>query len=105
MKLKIKKVLEEIKTVSDYRDLVNDLMGSKLFSQSVLSDAETAALRDYDYGVEDPGEIDPDDVADFVWSFLYKLWEFAPYGFNNFMFDKLKLREKALRKLRIDWEV
>lgn len=105
MKVKIEKVLEKIKTVSDYRNLVNDLMDSKLFSQSVLSDAETAALRDYDYGVEDSGELDPDDVEDFVWSFLYRLWEFAPHGFNNFMFDKLKLREKAIRKLKIDWEV
>lgn len=103
MKIKIKKVLEKIKTVSDYRDLVNDLMNSKLFSQSVLSDAESATLMDY--GVKDLGEIDPDDAADFVWVFLYKLWEFAPHGFNNFMFDRLKLREKAIRKLKIDWEV
>lgn len=103
MKLKIKKVLEEIKTVSDYRDLVNDLMDSKLFSQAVLSDAESATLMDY--GVKDLGELNPDDVLDFVWSFLYKLWEFAPLGFNNFMFDRFKLREKAIRKLKIDWEV
>lgn len=103
MKIKIEKVLEKIKTVSDYRDLVNDLMNSKLFSQSVLSDAGTAALMDF--GVEDSGEIDPDDVADFVWVFLYKLWEFAPHGFNSFMFDRFKLREKAIRKLKIDWEV
>lgn len=103
MKIKIEKVLEKIKTVSDYRDLVNDLMDSKLFSQAVLSDAESATLMDY--GVKDLGELDPDDVLDFVWSFLYKLWEFAPHGFNNFMFDRFKLREKAIRKLKIDWEV
>lgn len=103
MKIKIEKVLEEIKTVSDYRDLVSDLIGSKLFSRQILADAESAALMDY--GVEDSGEIDPDDVADFVWVFLYKLWEFAPHGFNRFMFDRCKLREKAIRKLKIDWEV
>ena len=103
MKIKIEKVLEEIKTVSDYRKLISDLIGSKLFSRQVLTDAESAALMDY--GVEDSGEIDPDDVADFVWVFLYKLWEFAPHGFNRFMFDRCKLREKAIRKLKIDWEV
>ena len=103
MKIKIEKVLEKIKTVSDYRDLVNDLMDSKLFSQAVLSDAESATLMDF--GVNDSGELDPDDVGDFVWVFLYKLWESAPHGFNNFMFDRFKLREKAIRKLKIDWEV
>lgn len=103
MKIKIKKVLEEIRTVSDYRDLVADLTDSKLFSRKVLSDAGTAALMDF--GVEDSGEIDPDDVADFVWVFLYKLWEFAPHGFNRFMFDRCDLRGKAIRKLKIDWEV
>ena len=103
MKIKIEKVLEEIKTVSDYRKLISDLIGSKLFSRQVLSDAESAALMDC--GVEDSGEINPDDVADFVWVFLYKLWEFAPHGFNRFMFDRCKLREKAIRKLKIDWEV
>ena len=103
MKVKIKKVLEKIKTVSDYRDLVNDLIDSKLFSKEVLADTESITLMDY--GLSDLGELNPDDVLDFVWSFLYKLWEFAPHGFNNFMFDRLKLREKALRKLKIDWEV
>ena len=103
MKIKIEKVLEEIKTVSDYRKIMSDLMESKLFSRAVLLDVESAALKDF--GVEDSGEIDPDDVGDFVWVFLYKLWEFAPHGFNNFMFDRFKLREKAIRKLKIDWEV
>lgn len=103
MKVKIKKVLEEIRTVSDSRKLISDLIDSKLFSRKVLSDAESAALMDY--GVEDPGELDPDDVKDFVWVFLYRLWEFAPHGFNRFMFDRCKLREKAIRKLKIDWEV
>ena len=103
MKIKIEKVLEKIRTVSDYRKLISDLIDSKLFSRKVLSDAESATLMDY--GVEDPGELDPDDVEDFVWSFLYKLWEFAPHGFNRFMFDRFKLREKAIRKLKIDWEV
>ena len=103
MKVKIKKVLEEIRTVSDYRDLVADFTDSELFSRKVLSDAGTAALMDF--GVEDSGELDPDDVADFVWVFLYKLWEFAPHGFNRFMFDRYDLREKAIRKLKIDWEV
>lgn len=102
MKVKIKKVLEEIKTVSDYRKLISDLIDSKLFSRRILSDAESATLMDY--GVKDLGELDPDDVLDFVWSFLYKLWEFVPHGFNRFMFNRCDLREKAIRKLKINWE-
>nr|DAP18403.1 MAG TPA: hypothetical protein [Caudoviricetes sp.] len=82
---------------------MSDLIDSELFSRRVLSDVETAALMDF--GVNDSGELDPDDVGDFVWVFLYKLWESAPHGFNRFMFDKLNLREKAIRKLKIDWEV
>lgn len=103
MKVKIKKVLEEIRTVSDYRKLISDLMGSNMFSKEVLSDTESITLMDY--GFKDLGELDPDDVEDFVWSFLYKFWEFAPHGFNRFMFDRCDLREKAIRKLKIDWEV
>lgn len=103
MKIKIEKVLEEIRTVSDYKELLNSLTESNKFSKEVLSDVESIALMDY--GLGDSGELDPDGVADFVWVFLYKLWECAPHGFNSFMFDRFKLREKAIRKLKIDWEV
>lgn len=103
MKIKIEKVLKEIKTVSDYRDLVNDLMDSNLFSKEVLTDTESITLGVY--GFDDLGELDPDDVEDFVWNFLYRLWEFAPHGFNRFMFDRLNLREKVVRKLKVDWGV
>ena len=53
MKIKIEKVLEKIKTVSDYRDLVNDLMNSNLFSKEVLADTES--ITQMDYGLSDLG--------------------------------------------------